>query len=696
MKNGRLRFAIEVALVAVAYYGAARLGLRMELPGTNASPVWPPSGIGLAAVLLLGLRVWPGILIGAFLANLLTLPYTVSGCFASLGICVGNTLEPVCGLLLLRRLVLGDDPFERTADVFRFFAVAAVACALAATNGATSLWLTGINPSKIYASVWLTWWLGDLSGMLILAPAIVRWWPVPPLGMSSAGRDRRRHPRPPQRPVMQVGMSSVRLMELAALFAAIIAVSELLFGGWFKSEVVHSLPYVYIVPYLIWSAFRFGQRETSLASVLVSVIAIWHTWSMMSTTAVGQADAASLGPFMGPTLTANDTLLLLQIFIGAVAMTAETLASAVAGQRRDAAVLRESEQRFRTIFEQAAVGVAMIETATGRFLRLNQRYCDIVGYTADEMTGLTFQTITHPEDLQPDLEHMAQLVAGTIREFSLEKRYRRKDGEIVWVNLTVSATWHPGAKPEHHIAIVEEITERKRAEQAIQRYAADLERSNRDLDQFAYSASHDLKSPLRAIDNLAQWIAEDAGSLLPAPSRADLELMQLRIKRMERLLDDLLAYSRVGRVAHKPETVEVGALVRDVLALLCPPESFTIQVGELPTLTTHRAPLEQVFRNLIGNAIKHHDRRDGRVEISSHDAGVFVEFTVRDDGPGISPEFHDQVFLMFQTLKPRDQVEGSGMGLAFVKKIVENQRGQTTLESAAGQGATFRFTWPKS
>lgn len=408
-------------------------------------------------------------------------------------------------------------------------------------------------------------------------------------------------------------------------------------------------------------------------------------------------DLVFSGPFVALTLSANDSLLLLQVFIGSVALTAETLASAVAGQRRDAAELRESEQRFRTIFEQAAVGVAMIETTTGRFLRLNQRYCDIVGYTADEMTGMTFQDITHPEDLQTDLEHMAQLVAGTIREFSIEKRYCRKDGEIVWVNLTVSATWHPGATPEHHIAIVEEITERKRAEQAIQRYAADLERSNRDLDQFAYSASHDLKSPLRAIDNLAHWIAEDAGALLPAPTRADLELMQQRIKRMERLLDDLLAYSRVGRgTSHKREIVETGALVREVLALLCPPETFTVEVGPLPTLTTHRAPLEQVFRNLIGNAIKHHDRRDGLVEISSRDAGAFVEFTVRDDGPGIPPEFHEQVFKMFQTLKPRDQVEGSGMGLALVKKIVENQTGQISLESAAGKGAAFRFTWPKN
>lgn len=669
MINGRLKFLIEVALVALAYYGAARLGLLMQLRGTNASPVWPPSGIGLAAVLMLGLRVWPGILIGAFLANLLTLPHTLPGSLASIGICLGNTLEHVCALLLVRRWVPVGDPFERTPDVFRFFAIAAGTCALAATNGSTSLWLTGNISGEIYKSVWFTWWLGDLSGMLILAPALYRWW------------------RTPQ-------FLPGRLVEAAALFLLTAAVTELVFGGWFKGEIIHSMPYVYVIPFLIWSAFRFGQRETSLAAVLVSVIAIWHTWFMMQAATAGTSVIA--GPFVAPALLANDSLLLLQIFIGSVALTAETLASAVADQRRSAAVLRESEQRFRTIFEQAAVGVAMIETATGRFLRINQRYCDIVGYTAQEMTGMTFQELTHPEDLPGDLDNMAELVAGTIHEFSMEKRYHRKDGEIVWVNLTVSATWHSGEKPENHIAIVEDITKRKQAEQAIQRYAEELERSNRDLDQFAYSASHDLKSPLRAIDNLAQWIVEDAGSLLPAPARADLDLMQKRIKRMERLLDDLLAYSRAGRVAHKPETIKTAALVREALALLCPPETFTIQVGELPTLTTLKTPLEQVFRNLIGNAIKHHDRRDGHVEISAQDLGPFVEFTIRDDGPGIPLKFHAQVFLMFQTLKPRDQVEGSGMGLALVKKIVENQKGQISLESALGQGSTFRFTWYKS
>src|SRR5262249_4378870 len=162
----------------------------------------------------------------------------------------------------------------------------------------------------------------------------------------------------------------------------------------------------------------------------------------------------------------------------------------------------------------------------------------------------------------------------------------------------------------------------------------------------------------------------------------DLDLMMLRITRMERLLDDLLTYSRVGRITHKPATIETGTLVREVIALLAPPPTFTVRVENLPALMTHKAPLEQVLLNLIGNAIKHHNRKDGLVEISAQDQGAFIEFSVHDDGPGIAPEFHEQVFQMFQTLRPRDEVEGSGMGLALVKKIVENQGGKTILESA--------------
>lgn len=222
-----------------------------------------------------------------------------------------------------------------------------------------------------------------------------------------------------------------------------------------------------------------------------------------------------------------------------------------------------------------------------------------------------------------------------------------------------------------------------------------LERANKELDQFVYVASHDLKAPLRAVENLARLVERATQELLPPDKHEYLELMQSRVKRMEALLDDLLSYSRVGRVATPVVTVDCNQLLRDIVALFDPPVSFTISIqNNLPVLRAQRAPLEQVFRNLIGNALKHHGRPEGKIVITGIDEGEYIRFAVSDDGPGIPAEYHEKVFQMFQTLKPRDEVEGSGMGLALVKKVVEDQGGQVTLQSEVGKGSCFTFTWP--
>ncbi|MEX1020507.1 MAG: GAF domain-containing protein [Litorilinea sp.] len=233
-------------------------------------------------------------------------------------------------------------------------------------------------------------------------------------------------------------------------------------------------------------------------------------------------------------------------------------------------------------------------------------------------------------------------------------------------------------------------------EQRVADRTAELERSNQELDRFAYVASHDLKAPLRAIDHLANWVADDAGDVLPAASVEHLTKMRGRIVRMEALLDDLLTYSRAGRVRGDASVVDTRELLCAVIETVSPPEGFHITLPDaLPQLETYRAPFEAVFRNLFGNAIKHHPRRNGHIEITFEDMGDWVEFCVRDDGDGIRPEFHERIFEMFQTLRPRDQVEGSGIGLAVVKKIIESGGGTIRVESAPGAGATFCFTWPK-
>ena len=231
----------------------------------------------------------------------------------------------------------------------------------------------------------------------------------------------------------------------------------------------------------------------------------------------------------------------------------------------------------------------------------------------------------------------------------------------------------------------------------LERTNADLARSNKDLEHFAYVASHDLKAPLRAIDNLAGWIAEDLGDDLEGEPRRNLQLLQGRVKRMEGLLDDILEYSRAGRVNGPIVDVDTNLLISDVVDMIHPPAGIAITVpSAMPRLKTAKGPLQQVLGNLIVNAIKHHDRVEGRIEVTAQDKGRVYEFAVADDGPGIPPEYHERVCQMFQSLKPRDEVEGSGMGLAIVKKLVEARNGSLTIDSRDGaRGTTFRFEWPK-
>ncbi len=282
-----------------------------------------------------------------------------------------------------------------------------------------------------------------------------------------------------------------------------------------------------------------------------------------------------------------------------------------------------------------------------------------------------------------------------------EARFERQllNRQNAWRDI--EAVYRPHRAPNGTVrgvvTLLTDITERKAMDRRLIQHARDLARSNEELEQFAYVASHDLKAPLRGIENLVSWIEEDLEGKLEGDTLNNMALLKNRVQRLESLLNDLLEYSRAGRRPEAAEAVDTHALAAEVAALSSPPPGFAIEAAEtLPTLEAPRAPLTQVFQNLIGNALKHHDRpTDGRIRVDGAVEAGTATFTVTDDGPGIPERFRERVFGMFQTLRPRDEVEGSGMGLAIVRKLIDRQGGRISLEDGGGgRGLTVRFTWP--
>ncbi len=350
--------ALLIAIIAVAYFVSAKLGLSLAPLHRNVSLAWPPTGIALAAVLLLGYRAWPGIALGAFLIN----ASTGVGLAVAAGIAVGNTLEALAGAYLLWRVTGFRESLERLQDVLGFVTLgAAASTTVSATIGVASLCLGGAAPWSVYGDLWWQWWLGDAMGALLVAPVLLTW--------------AARH---------HVTWSLRRVGEAAALLALLAVVSQLVFGGWFATGAINSPLGFAIFPFSIWAALRFSQREAATTTLIASAIAIWDT-------------ARDVGPFAGQTPT--ERFLLLQAFMGVVAVTALVLGAAIGGRRRVEEALQQSEWRYRELFENATL---MVYTADpdGRFTSLNKLGEKIIGYTREEVVGVSLADLAAPAHVE--------------------------------------------------------------------------------------------------------------------------------------------------------------------------------------------------------------------------------------------------------------------------------------------------------
>lgn len=364
-------------------------------------------------------------------------------------------------------------------------------------------------------------------------------------------------------------------------------------------------------------------------------------------------------------------------------------------------------QRLWTVLQQAPAVIAVyrapdlvVEMANPHWEQFTGRR-DAVGRRFEELFPESVGSEAHRE-----LERAArtgEVVVGTEVLVPIDRRGTGTPDETFW-NYVVQPVRDLDGKVELVLTHAVEVTEQVRARRESERRAnelaalsAALRRTNQELDQFAYVASHDLKAPLRGIANLATWIEEDLGEHLGGASREHIELLKGRVQRMEALIDGILLYSRAGRTRGESRTIEVERLVRAAIELLAPPATTTVDVvAPMPTIESEEIPLQQVVMNLVGNAIKH-GRHGGRVEIRVRDdGGPFVELVVTDDGPGIAPEYHERIWGIFQTLAARDDVEGAGIGLSVVRKIVESRGGRAWVDSRAGEGAAFHVLWPRT
>ena len=361
------------------------------------------------------------------------------------------------------------------------------------------------------------------------------------------------------------------------------------------------------------------------------------------------------------------------------------------------AALRASEERFRLTFELAASGIAHVGL-DGRLLLVNQSLCEILGYSKDELVGRSVKEISHPEDRDvTDTERM-RVRRGESDAARIEKRYLRKDGSTVWVDLAIAVVRDAGGKPAYEIAIFDDITERKEAEAALHRAHEELKRSNAELAQFAYVASHDLQEPLRMVSSYTQLLARRYSDKLDGDAREFMAYIVDGAARMKQLIEDLLAYSRVGTRGRELRALAVEVPLRRAIMNLksaIDESGASVSFDALPTLEADEMQLTQLFQNLIGNALKFRSASVPRIHVSCVEKGNEWEFAVADNGIGIEPEYFERIFMVFQRLHNKGEYPGTGIGLAICKKVVERHGGRIWVASRPGEGTTFFFTLPK-
>lgn len=365
--------------------------------------------------------------------------------------------------------------------------------------------------------------------------------------------------------------------------------------------------------------------------------------------------------------------------------------------------LQDSEERFFGVFKHAPVGFSLV-SPEGYFLQANDAFCEMLGYTREELLQMSFVQITYPDDLDKSEERLQALLQGEEEEVHLEKRFVHKNGRNVWCIFSSVLQWDMFDEPTYFISQILNISTRKLAEQKIftlnhqlATNIQELENSNHELEQFAYVASHDLQAPLRLVINYAQFLQEDYKDRLDKNADEYIQEIVAASLRMQNLIRDLLLFSKAGSRHDELSDVDCEAILHIVKTNLrteVEESGATIEHDQLPHVKGNETQLTQLFQNLVGNALKYRGEEVPKIYIAAKTQEHGFLFSVHDNGIGISPDYTERIFLIFQRLHTRQEYSGTGIGLAICKKIVERHGGRIWVESQINGGSTFHFTIP--
>jgi len=643
-----VRLAGLVALLAVAYFAAAKVSLLAAIPPGYATAIWPPSGIALAALLLAGNRLWPGVWLGSFAANL-----TIEGALlASAIIATGSSAQSFAVATMVRRYLGVPRNFVRAREVLLFVGLVAAGATLAPTAALLPLAAIYPLPGAELAANWWTWWQGDACGMLVFAPLVLSW--------TAPG----------------IAWSPRKALEAAAFTVALLVACQLVFGADLGRTFV-------LMPFIVWAAFRFGQREVASASAVICALSLWYTLH------------ADVGPFAG--VPGNQSLLLLLAFVATVAVTGLML-SAVLGQLAAARAELEgrvsrSEQNFRLIVDSVVDYAIVMLDARGRVASWNAGAQRIYGYAAGEIVGA-------PLAPQHELD-----VAARDGHFEEENWRMRKDGSAFWAHVVVTAVRDPGGELLGYAKVVRDLTERKRTEQALVGAKVAAEKANEAKSQFLANMSHELRTPLNSLLILAKLLADNAAGNLDAKQVRFAQTIYGSGNDLLALINDLLDLAKIESGA--VTALQMGAVrfeeIRADLERTFRPAAqqksleFSIELAPgLPaTMRTDGTRLKQVLKNLIANALKFTQRGSVRLRVAPLEARS-VAFAVADTGIGIPREKQALVFEPFQQADggTARQYGGTGLGLTISRELARLLGGELRLESEPGRGSTFTLTLP--